>query len=1040
MNPKRFNFRKKAFPALIIVPAMMQLAHAATIIPDSFGNVTVPAATNAASTVLANGGSSPTKVVTIQGGAVLTGDGVLQDGVQVTATGYTISNSGSLIVAGSGVTVDAASSSTASVINNAGGVIQGGDDGIHFDGNGGSVTNFGTITGTGGPLSDGIEGFDNLTVINSGTISGAAGIFAGAGLDVTNNFGNSITGGVEAGIDATDSALINNFGTISSTGANGIIVDSDAEIFNSSTTDGFGTVIAGGRIEGATDAIFAGDGLSLVNESLSVINGLNGVGINAGANAEIFNDPGAVISGTLGGISAGSAGYVENDGSILGGGGDGVTFYGTGGEVLNFGLIEGTTGIVAFNGSTITNSGTIRSTAIGGNAFSGGAGNDNLFLNLGSLVDGNVLGGGGINTITLDGGLTSPTSAGNTISGSVSGFSTITKQGTGVALIGSVSDVGSGLTVSADTIAITGGGLYINGDISGSTGPLATINANGAALGGTGVWNANVNILTGGISAGAIPINLDANPENAVGSVAITGDVVHSPGSFIRVDIVPDTVINDGINSDIIEQIGLGNTYSVAGANLRFSVTDVNRVVTAGTYTIVDSDEAIQGFGSLGTVGIQFNANTPDTGIFTATGSGANYLGSVFTNYFTTLSLADGGTNLVATVDYSFGELPGLSSNQSSLGGALDTLAARAGTGTLGLPEQQLIAALALSDLPSVQSSLAALSPEANLNVAVGIVNNNYRLHRVVQNHLAASRSGAPPQEAPAAATDSKGGMLPPPAASSVTSRSTVWGSVSYDWQDYEGSSSAQDFDGETGAITAGYDYRISSKLLIGGMIDGSTSDYDGNGGGTDIDSLRLAVYGTYGESLGLYSDFLLGYGDHDLDQSRSVGGIPGIGGIRSGSTEASSFQALATVGYAMGDERVKHGPFAGLEYQSLDVDGFTDVGGGVNVLVNDYDIDSLRGLIGYRVDANLGTFRPYASIAYAHEFEDGANSATASIGGVGFAVQGAELQSAVLLTVGTGISINSSLTVDVGYRGEIPVDDEGLTSHGASLGLSYSF
>jgi outer membrane autotransporter protein len=83
--------------------------------------------------------------------------------------------------------------------------------------------------------------------------------------------------------------------------------------------------------------------------------------------------------------------------------------------------------------------------------------------------------------------------------------------------------------------------------------------------------------------------------------------------------------------------------------------------------------------------------------------------------------------------------------------------------------------------------------------------------------------------------------------------------------------------------------------------------------------------------------------------------------------------------------------------------------------------------------------FRPYASAVYAHEFEDGANSATASFGGTSFKVSGAEQSSAILLGIGTGIALSDSLTLDVGYRGDIAVDD-GLTSHGASLGLNYSF
>lgn len=1038
MKPTLNRFRKLALPSLIIVPAMTVFSIAATIIPDASGNVNVVGTTSAASTILASGGTSPTPTVNVAAGASLTGDAVLQNGVVISAPNYTVTNSGSLSGAFEGISVEAAGVPGVSIINQSGGIIQGGDDGIYFDADGGSVTNFGIIRGVTGVDSDGIEAFDDLTVLNGGSISGVAGIFAGENLSVTNNAGGSIGGTNEAGIDAEDGAFIDNFGTITSTGANGIIVDDGALIFNGTSFSSTGAATSGGLIQGATNGVFAGDDLEFVNESQSRVIGLNGFGIDAGDDAEIFNETGATISGSLGGVRVQSNGYVQNEGSILGNGGDGISL-GTDGEVLNAGLISGVTGIVANDGSLIVNSGIIRSTAIGGNAFSGSGADDALFLNAGSLIEGNVLGGGGINSITFNGGLTSPSSPVNFIRGDVTGFQTITKEAGGVALIGAVGDVGAGLSITADTINITGGGLYFNADIDGFSGPQATINAGGAAVGGTGVWDANINILAGGISAGAIPINLDSIPANAVGAVAITGDVTHSAGSFIRQDIVPGTPIIDGINSDIIEQIGAGNVYTVTGANLRIASTDVNGAFTPGTYTIIDSDEAI--IGNVGTIGVQFNANVVDTG-FIATGSGANFLNSVLTQFFVTTGFEDGNTNFVMDIDYDFAGLPGLTLEQSEIAGAIDNLALAASAGTLGATEQDFLAALTFSDVDTVLDTFSALGSDPGIGLAAGVINNNYRLHRMTQDHLAASRSmtgsvrmvetTAPPM------TDAKGGMIPGQTTTSqmsVPSRGSFWGSVSYDDQDFDTRVGSDDFDGDSGALTIGYDHRVSSTFMIGGMIDGSRSDFDFDGGGdAEIDSLRFAIYGTSGEAMGFYTDFLVGYGEHELDHKRSI-----PIGILDSSTDASSLQAMLTFGYTMGNEQVKHGPFLGAEYQNLDVDSSD---GSSPITVGSYDVESLRGLIGYRVNADMGRFRPYASVAYAHEFEDGNNRATANIGGIGgnFSVNGAELTSAVIVTAGTGIALTDSLLLDVGYRGELTVEDEGMTSHGATLGLRYSF
>jgi outer membrane autotransporter protein len=136
----------------------------------------------------------------------------------------------------------------------------------------------------------------------------------------------------------------------------------------------------------------------------------------------------------------------------------------------------------------------------------------------------------------------------------------------------------------------------------------------------------------------------------------------------------------------------------------------------------------------------------------------------------------------------------------------------------------------------------------------------------------------------------------------------------------------------------------------------------------------------------------------------------------------------------------VKHGPFIGAEYQNLDVDRFSSRGGPLVVGVDDYGIDSLRGLIGYRINGEMGGFRPYISAAYAHEFKDDFNDTTGTIGGVDFDIQGPRLRSAFIVTAGSGFALSQNLMLDIGYRGEIRYEGTGISSHGGTVGLSYSF
>lgn len=1144
MKPKFRRLIKVALPALIVLPALMSVAPAAVIVPDSLGNVLVTGNFTGAATITATGGSTSPFTVTIESGASLTGDAGLNNGVTVTSNSYTINNSGSLNVAQRGIQ----SSNGDLIINNlSGGLIQGGNDGIHFNVDGGTITNDGTISGITGIYSDGIKGQSNVKITNNNSISGnQQGVDVADNLDLTNNFEATITGSGRAGVEAGNSAGIDNYGSIYSSSNDGVTVGNGARIYNFTTYDEFTeNPIAGGSIIGDDgDGVDAGDNLYLRNNELGVITGNYGDGVYAGDNADIVNSFTATITGDNDGVSVGDGLTLTNAGTIKGLGNDGINaldgatitnngsgfIYGDGDGIdiddseiietalaLDQILLE----VPVTPSSTITNYGEIVGYGESGIDGSEAAqtvnnygyitgydealylqgGDDITNLYYGSVIDGDIDGGDGDDTINFYSGANSIYDDDNIVFGSVFNMETINKSQSGTAFIGGIGDIEE---VHVNTVNINGGGLIINGNVYGLDGK-AYFNVNGGEIGGTGTWNADLDITNGGISAGATPIGIagqvndmennapqvrsprgiwepsvELYPEEAVGTLTITGDVTHyfeeadaplvginqiiqSGSSYIREDIISQAPIINGVNSDLIVQNGEGNTYDVTGAEIHIAPTNVNKSLTNGAYTIIDSDMPIVGFESIGAIGVEFSPTALETGPFYANQGGVLLRGgvpsgyvsynTVLGNYFSELVTTDpfveidgslapdslqaallinGNTNLVLNVQHNFAGLPGLTPNQAALGGALDDLA--------NSPDpliQDLIAALDLSDLATVQDTLRALDPGNQLGLTTAVLNSNYRLHRLTQEHLVGVRNGGETiTETAPSSKDAKGVLVPGATTTHNTGRGNAWGSVSYDHQDYDADGSLSDYNGDTGAFTAGFDWRLAPQFVLGVVLDGSKGSFDGQGFSTDVDSFRGAVYGTWGSSMGLYSDFLVGYGDHSLDSTRVLGGV--LGGVGVSDTDATSVQAMWTVGYTMGDDKIKHGPFAGFEYQNVSVDGFTE-SGPLPVTVSGYDVDSLRAIVGYRVNANLGTFRPYATVAYAYEFEDGANRATAIIGGVPFSVSGAEQSSAFLITAGTGISISSSLMLDVGYRGEIATGD-GLTSHGASIGLNYSF
>jgi uncharacterized protein YhjY with autotransporter beta-barrel domain len=173
------------------------------------------------------------------------------------------------------------------------------------------------------------------------------------------------------------------------------------------------------------------------------------------------------------------------------------------------------------------------------------------------------------------------------------------------------------------------------------------------------------------------------------------------------------------------------------------------------------------------------------------------------------------------------------------------------------------------------------------------------------------------------------------------------------------------------------------------------------------------------------------------MSDTRDLGGV---WGVNDSETDATSLSGLLTIGYMMERNAVKHGPLIGFEYQSMDVDGFAVNGGIVPVNVYDYSVDSLRGLLGYRVETTYGKFAPYATIAYAHEFEDDSIIANADIAGSPFAVTTDSIGSSVLLTLGSGYYASEYLYLNLGYRGELATENQGIDSHGLMFGANYQF
>lgn len=105
MKPKHLKFAKRAFPALIVVPAMIQMVHAATIqtLDPTTGNITVGTdypsvygVTDSDHTIVGDSVVAGLKTITVDPGVNLTGDAGYLSAVSITQAEYHLLNSGEL--------------------------------------------------------------------------------------------------------------------------------------------------------------------------------------------------------------------------------------------------------------------------------------------------------------------------------------------------------------------------------------------------------------------------------------------------------------------------------------------------------------------------------------------------------------------------------------------------------------------------------------------------------------------------------------------------------------------------------------------------------------------------------------------------------------------------------------------------------------------------------------------------------------------------------------------------------------------------------
>ncbi len=491
--------------------------------------------------------SSNTASAVTNGGSVSIGAGVTLGGGTVTGLSAALCNATSIINSGtvigtSGIEV---SGHTIGSINNAGS--------IQGNGTAGVVNSIG-IGGVFGSIG---------AIVNTGTISGAAGIF-----NVGDTVGASLAPSLGAFIGSINNSGLIGGGVYNAVGSIGSLVNTGT-IVGDGTGGGFSN---GGAIANAlgTISLLDNSGLVTVVGSVAVIGnyaGLIGTLTNTGTIAG--GGTVSVINAAIGsGTSAGGATItaLNNAGLIDGGIG-----------LLNVAVGSTIGGSIA-GGATIgalTNTGTINGAFLG-------VGN----MDLSGTVSGSVgsVGSGATITALTNGGL---------ISGSAMGVLNVGfgNTVTGSAVIGTLTNTG---TITGGTAGV--GNFGINGNLT-QTNPAASIgtiiNSGLISDGGAGGWGiGNFGTILPGVLAPGASIGAIINTGTISGSIGIYNSSPTNLGSLFGASI--GSIVNSGTITGTDVGIGnqggfigaISNSGTITGGNFAISSTDggsIGPITNTGT-------------------------------------------------------------------------------------------------------------------------------------------------------------------------------------------------------------------------------------------------------------------------------------------------------------------------------------------------------------------------------------------------------------------------------------------------------------------------
>ena len=179
-----------------------------------------------------------------------------------------------------------------------------------------------------------------------------------------------------------------------------------------------------------------------------------------------------------------------------------------------------------------------------------------------------------------------------------------------------------------------------------------------------------------------------------------------------------------------------------------------------------------------------------------------------------------------------------------------------------------------------------------------------------------------------------------------------------------------------TGGGIMGFDYEVSSHLLVGGMVGGTSSNYNvsaRSSSGTDS-SGQVGLY-SVAKWEKLYLNTVFNYGYFSGDSTRYVSGV-GNTAEQTATTSSNAFTGRMEVGYRMDHPLLNVMPFVAMQATSLQMNSFKESNTdnlGLSVAGN--TTMSEPGSLGIQLDRSFDinkkwSLYPLLRMAWVHEFQ----------------------------------------------------------------------